>query len=331
MVGSHAQNNQSSAAKFDSSYIESFREYVVARFQLGRKTAGMNFVNQDAGYRLRYLPNKSINLGIGLTYKFATVKMSKGIYQPNSAKGETKDFDFQFHRYGRKYVMDFIVQVYKGFYLGDQRFAPQGWEYYVRPDLSVNAVGGSFQHVFNHRRFSYRAAFQQTELQKKSAGSFFIGIELFMGRFKGDSTIVPSTLRDDTERNEGISKMRFVEIGPNVGYAYTWVYHKFFITTGASISLNAGINRFFDANGAETYIGLSPNTVLRASAGYSVKQWGFNLLFLSTALHLPDFKANSIVLNTGMVRANFVYRIQPSRKAAKYLKVIDDVDDKLHD
>jgi Domain of unknown function (DUF4421) len=325
----YTQASEEDKAKIDSTYIESFRGYLVGRIQLGRKTAGMNFNNNDDGYRLRYLPNKSINLGVGVTYKFATIKISTGIYQPNNTKGDTKDFDFQFHRYGRKYVMDFVAQFYKGFYLGDHRFAQPDQEYYVRPDVSVNAIGGSFQHVFNHRRFSYRAAFQQTEIQKKSAGSFFVGLELFMGRFMGDSTIVPSKLRESLSGDHSIRKMKFIEIGPNVGYAYTWVYRKFFVTTGASVSLNAGVNRFFDANGVNTFVGLSPNTVLRASTGYSVKQWGVNVLFLSTALHLPDFRANSVVVNTGMVRFNFVYRIAPSKKVQKYLKVVDKIDEKL--
>jgi hypothetical protein len=300
------------------------------RLLFNRKTTGMNFRNSNEGYSLRYVPNKTFNVGLGMTYKFITLKVSVGLLQPKDSRGETRDLDVQFHSYGRRFTTDVLVQFYKGFYLPDQQYASSGQEFYVRPDLAVSALGGSFQYVFNHRRFSYRAAFQQTEWQKKSAGTFLVGLELFMGRFKADSTIVPPQLRHD-DHTESISKMLFVELGPNAGYAYTWVYKKFFITGSAAVSLNVGINRFFDAAGTSTFTGISPNTVIRLSSGYNVKHWGINALYLSTALRLPEFESRSVIVNTGTIRVNLIYRIYPNKKTRKYLKVIDKVDEKLRD
>jgi hypothetical protein len=317
-------------AQYDSLYIESYKGYLMGRLLINRKTTGMRFYHQRDGYTLRYQPNKTFNAGLGITYKFVTLKVSTGIHQPIDTRGRTRDLDVQFHSYGRKYTIDFLAQFYKGFYLPDQRFALAGKDYYVRPDLAVSALGTSFQYVLNHRKFSYRAAFQQTEWQKKSAGTFLVGLELFMGRFRGDSTIVPAELQ---ERNsaESLRKMRFLELGPNAGYSYTWVYKKFFINAGAALSLNVGVNRFIDASGGQTYVGLSPNTVVRVSMGYNVRQWGVNLLYLSTALHIPDFESRSVVVNTGTLRFNLVYRIVPAKKVKRYLKLIDKVDERLHD
>jgi hypothetical protein len=316
-------------AQYDSAYVESYRGYLMPRILLHRKTTGINYHNDEKGYSLRYQPNKTLNLGLGITYKFITLKASVGILEPHPQRGDTRDFDFQFHSYGRRFMTDLLLQLYKGFYLPDRRFGGGVDEFYVRPDLAVSALGGSLQYIFNHRRFSYRAAFQQTEWQKKSAGTILIGVELFLGRFRADSTIVPSALEDD--KAEGLHKMRFIEFGPNAGYTYTWVYKKFFITTGATLSINAGLNRFYDGSGGTTFTGISPNTVIRISSGYSVKHWGINILYLSTGLRIPEFERKSIVVNTGTIRLNLIYRIYPDKKVKKLLRPIDKAEERLKD
>jgi hypothetical protein len=299
------------------------------RVLISRKSTGMSYHNTERGYSLRYQPNKRFNIGGGFTYKFVTLKASVGILQPHKTRGETRDLDVQVHSYGRKFMTDILLQFYKGFYLPDRRFGTPANEYYVRPDLAVSAIGSSFQYIFNHRKFSYRAAFQQTEWQKRSAGTLLLGLELFMGRFRADSTIVPSELQ--VEPSEGLRKMRFIEFGPNAGYAYTWVHKKFFITTGASLGLSAGLNRYIEGSSGTTFTGFSPNTILRFSSGYSVKRWGINVLYLSTALRIPEFESKSVVVNAGTIRLNFIYRISPDKQVRKLLRPIDKVDDFLRE
>jgi hypothetical protein len=276
------------------------------------------------------MPNKAFNLGLGATYKFATLNLSFGFLQPNKDRGETRSLDVQVHSYGRKMAIDFFAQFYNGFYIPDGRFAPASESFYVRPDLAVNLLGGSFQYIFNNTKFSYRAAFQQTEWQKKSAGSFLAGVELYIGRFRGDSTIIPSELRE-TANPETIRKFRFIEFGPNVGYAYTWVYKKFFVTGGAAISLNAGINRYYDQEGGETFVGFSPNSLVRVSTGYNVRNWSINLFYVTAGLHLPKQEEKNVVVNSGNIRMNFVYRIYPTKKVKRALRGIDKVDKKMKD
>lgn len=314
-------------SQYDSTYVESYRGYLMPRILLSRKTAGINYRNESGGYSLRYLPNKTFNLGAGITYKFVSLKLSVGVLEPHQRRGNTRDLSLQLHRYGAKFVTDIMAQFYKGFYLPDRRFGTPDQEFYVRPDLAVSAVGGSFQYIFNYRRFSYRAVFQQTELQKKSAGTFLAGIEIFMGRFRADSTIVPFPLQ--MEERDGTRKMRFIEFGPNAGYSYTWVYKKMFINVGASIGLNAGINKIYDGSGGDSFTGLSPNTVIKISSGYNVKHWGINILYHSTALRLPEFERKSIILNAGTIRTNLIYRIYPDKKVRKALRPIDKMDKKL--
>lgn len=313
-------------AQFDSSYIESYSGKLVGRFLVNRKYTTMNITSSSRNYSLRYRPNKTFSAGLGASYRFATLNLTFGILQPQENRGRTRDFDLQIHKYGRKFTTDLLLQMYKGFYLSDRSFSLPDEDFYVRPDLSVNAIGGTFQYIVNHRKFSYRAVFQQTEFQKRSAGSFLLGFELYVGRFKGDSSLIPRKAIVDAPSEE-INKMRFLEFGPNGGYAYTWVYKNLFLMASASVSLNASINQVSNEKGSQNFVGVSPNTFFRVSTGYNKPKWGVNLIMITTGLHFPVFEDRTFNVNSGRYRMNFIYRFSPSRKTKRYLKVIDDVDD----
>lgn len=317
----------SCVAQYDSSYIGSYDGMLIGRFLVSRKYTQMTILNKDKDYRVRYSPNKTFSVGLGASYRFATVNLAVGVLKPNLTRGETRDLDLQLNNYGRRFVIDFILQLYKGFYLPDKSMAPAGDEFYIRPDLYVSSIGGSFQYVLNNEKFSYRAVFQQTEVQKRSAGSFLLGLEAYVGRIKGDSSIVPSAFR--SPETSAVDKMRYLEFGPNGGYAYTWVLGRFFLTGSVSASLNATIKQFFDGGSVSTNMGVSPNTFLRGAAGYNTDRWSINFFVISTGFHFPRFEERTVNVNSGRFRMNVVYRFKPNRRTKEVLKVIDDVDEKL--
>lgn len=313
-------------AQYDSTYIASYEGYLTGRFLANRKYTTMNIENSVRDYSLRYRPNKTFSAGLGASYRFATLNLTVGILRPQENRGKTRDIDLQLHNYGRKFTADLLIQTYKGFYLADRSFSLPGNDYYVRPDLAVNAFGGTFQYVFNHRKFSYRAVFQQTEIQKKSAGSFLGGIEFYIGRFKGDSSLIPSSAVIDGPP-EVIDKMRFFEAGPNGGYAYTWVNKNLFLMASASVSLNVSVNRFFIDDGSRSNVGVSPNTFFRVATGYNKRKWSVSMIMITTGLRFPAFEDRTFNMNSGRYQLNLIYRFEPSKKTRKYLKIIDDVDE----
>jgi hypothetical protein len=313
--------------QYDSTYIGGYDGFLIGRFLVNRKYTSINVRNDVGDYSVRYRPNKTFSVGLGATYKFLTLNLGVGIIQPDQQKGHTRNIDLQMHKYGRKFVTDLVLQLYKGFYIPQGRFASGSAEYYLRPDIRVNTIGLVHQYIFNHQKFSYRSAFQQSEVQKKSVGSLTAGVELFMGNFQGDSAVFPAELR--LVSPESLHRMKFIEIGPNAGYIYTWVYKKYFFTAGGSVSFNIGLNKIYEEDREKKYTALSANSVIRLSTGYNAGKWGFNVLFISRALHLPDFENRSILFNAGNIRMNLVYRFWPSRQTKKLLRGIDKVDKKL--
>jgi hypothetical protein len=325
--------SQTETDKPDTTYYQSYHNKITGRFYFSRKFTTLIIRNADKDYELRYRPTSTLNMGVGATYKFATVNLAYGFgfLNPERGRGKTRYLDLQFHSYGRKVTIDLLGSFYKGFYLAPKGKAmPNDTEYYVRPDLKINAGGATVQYIFNHKKFSYRAAFLQNEWQKRSAGSWLAGLDIYAGSIQTDSTIIPTSIDAETAA-QGLNEMRFFEVGPSLGYAYTFVYKKhYFITGTGSVSLSTGFNKFMDNEGKTRATGITPNTLFKIFGGYNSATWAVCLLYISNVQSLARHNdERAIRMNTGNVRLNLVYRFQPSRKAKKVLKVVDDVEDEL--
>lgn len=315
-------------AQHDSTYYVSYDHMITGRFYFSQKYTTFTFANIDNGVTLDYKPNTTLNMGIGATYKWATLNIAYGFgfLNPDTDKGKTQYLDLQFHGYGRKLVMEGVAQFYTGFYLDNEKLTNALGRYYVRPDLRVYEIGLSAQYIFNHRRFTYRASFFQSEWQRRSAGTFLLGAEAYAGRAKADSTLVPKRV-NQTSAETKIQQMGFMEFGPNIGYAYTLVIRKhFFITGSATASYTYGINTVRNINGHNTSTGFGPNTQMKIFAGYNSAIWALSLTYVNSKVVTDSKKANrSTEIDTGNFRFNIVYRFQPGEKAKKYLKLIDRV------
>jgi hypothetical protein len=265
-------------------------------------------------------------MGVGATYKWATLNLAYGFgfLNPERGRGKTKYLDLQFHSYGRRFITDVFGQFYRGFFMTRNSTNNPGPEYYLRPDLHVNHIGTSIQYILNHKKFSYRASFLQNEWQKKSAGTFIFGVEVYGGKVDADSTIIPTVVSND-EADRNIKVIRFFEFGPNAGYAYTWIIKKhFFLTGSASISLDYGETTISDRDGNQKATGVSPNTFLRFFGGYNSNKWALSLTYVINGVSLAtESIERQIILNTGNFRLNYVYRFAPSKKAKRYLNVMD--------
>lgn len=317
---------QAQDAAQDTSYYQTFPEHLNGRFYFSKKYTGLKLVDKDKDKKYLYMPNTTLNMGIGATYKNLTLNLAYGFgfLNPEIGKGETKYLDAQAHIYPRKMVIDLFLQLYKGFYLIDGLGAAAGENYLTRPDMKIQKIGASVQYVFNHGKFSYRAAFLQNEWQKKSAGTFLLGAEMYGGLAHEESNLIPDALIDDPSRN--FKTIRFFELGPNVGYAYTLVIKKhFFVTASAAANLGVGYSTQHGENGRHTQWGINPNYFLRGFAGYNSEKWSLNANYVHNNVQLAENGGFSNAMMTGNYRLNFIYRFLPGPKLKKRLGVIDRV------
>ncbi len=307
----------------DTTYYRSYKGTIIGRLFFSRNYLQLKLDPPDDLPRMGYHANNPLNIGIGMTYRSFSFSVSHGLnfLQSNTTKGTTHSTDLQLHLYKRKWTIDALAEFYKGFYLNPHGLAsPDGQSYYIRPDMGVQLVGASIYRVLNDQRFSYGAGLSQNAWQQKSAGSFLIGGEAFYVSANADSALAPHAV-DSLYNQENIHKLHIFEIGPGIGYAYTFVYNRHYFLLG---SLNANINlrysREIGNSLRDDKVGLSPNFIFRLATGYNSNKWGIGLLWIASNIS-TDGKSSGYTykLNTGAYRLIYARRFAINHKMKKIL------------
>ncbi|WP_194777185.1 DUF4421 domain-containing protein [Pararhodonellum marinum] len=297
-------------------YFITYPKLLGSRLYMSRKYTALEMEDKIGGEKALFWPNTTHNLGIGATYDFFTLNLAYGFGFMNRdiGLGNTRYLDLQAHIYPKKYVIDLFAQFYRGYHLlPSRKFAPEGSEFFLRPDIRVIKLGASFQFLSNPEQFSYRAAFQQNERQIKSAGTFLYGMEWYAGSVRGDSTLLPS--RDLTGAEREFQYINFFEIGPSGGAAYTLVFKKyFFITVSASANLSVGYTALDGDALRNSSWRFNPNFFGRAFVGYNNDKWSINANIVHNNIRLAENSGFQNSLMTGNYRINFIYRFDPGPK-----------------
>jgi hypothetical protein len=284
----------------DSGYIEDHTKDITFRVFGSRKYNFYDIVDHRRDQDVFYRPNTPFNLGFGVNYKFLGINLAFNLPFINKEDkyGKTRGLDLQSHFYARKLVIDFYGQFYKGYYLAKSKgllngITPDNTKLPVRPDIHNLTLGLGIQYVFNDSKFSYRAAYLQNDYQKKSAGSFLIGAELFGVRMKGDSSLVPRNLaKNGFFDSQRFNRTGIVSLAASAGYAYTFVYKKHFFLTFSltgSIGTNYSSLSLVPAGGRIGKFGLQLNNTERISLGYNSKLYfaGIHYMNFTTRSNSP--------------------------------------------
>lgn len=318
-----AQNRTST----DDDYYTTFEEQITTRLYLAKKYTSLIMKAAPEIQSLRYRPNSLTTMGISGSYKALSLSFGTGFgfLNPNKEeKGKTRSFDFGSHIYTRNWVTDIYAQFYKGYYLSIGGLAGTADKnYYKRPDIKVSLLGTSVYRLLNGERFSYRAGFLQNEWQKQSAGSVLIGAEIYYGTMKGDSALVPSHINSYYPQ-QGIHRVRLIELGPGAGYAYTAVWNEnLFLTGSATINADISMVKEVSATGSANRTSISPNATLRAVAGYNSEEWAATISWLHNATNAKGRSSNyEYGIKTGEFKITLAKRFTPGNKLKNRLDPI---------
>jgi hypothetical protein len=308
----------------DTTYYRSYKGSIITRVFFSRNYNQFKLEPPANQPRISYHANTTLNIGVGLTYRFVSLSISKGLnfLRSDKEKGNTNSFDLQTHVYAKKWTIDALAEFYKGYYLNPPGLAaPDGQRYYKRPDMGTQTVGISANRVLNDKRFSYGAGLAQNASQEKSAGSFLLGAEAFYTAINGDSALVPYKA-DSVYNKENIHKIHLFEMGPGIGYAYTLVLKKHYFLLGSfNENLNFRISREI-GNGVNSYkINFSPATILRLGAGYNSHKSGLSVSwFDSSASAEGKTSGYRYAMRTGSYRVVYVRRIAINHKMKTILE-----------
>lgn len=101
--------------------------------------------------------------------------------------------------------------------------------------LKAYSTMANVYYVFNHKHFSYPAAYAQSTVQRISAGSFILGLRYEYHKLRFDHTRLPYALQFDEQGADRllpamkIDKIKYYNAALSFGYAYNWVFAKNFL------------------------------------------------------------------------------------------------------
>ena len=155
-------------------------------------------------------------ISIGASYRGLSASFA---INPAKMSGAYKDYEFNFNYYSSSISLDFSYQRSESL-KGDVYRDDRGVQTLETGDLTMKAINLAGYYAFNHRRFSFPAAFTQSYIQRRSAGSWLAGIS-YQGGIIETSDELKARKPDAPEITIDVG-----HIGIGGGYGYNWVPSK---------------------------------------------------------------------------------------------------------
>ena len=206
--------------RFDSVMTEKYRKgdidtaYIVrprtkwtvkARFNLSGATIESEGIEDGQHFKSEMTADYKSTLSMGISYLGISLNTA---LNPAKLLGKYNDYELNINSYGNRFGWDFIFQNAHNFTGWHDH---EGMERIELPAdmLSVKTLNLNAYYAFNGRRFSYPAAFSQSYIQRRSAGSFLLAA----------SGMGQQAKLDWNQKME----LKMTNIGMGAGYGYNYV------------------------------------------------------------------------------------------------------------
>ena len=232
----------------DTNYIEPQRYNFTTMLQ-NTNTYEVYRIASDKEQSITFAPEANIRIGpyFGWRWIFLgyTVDITHLLQKSNDKRRQEYDLslyssmlgiDIYYRRTGNDYK---IRQLYLGEGVNTDPIRGTGYD-----GLTSSIRGFNLYYIFNHRRFSYPAAFSQSTIQRRSAGSPLLGIgytrHTLEVNWKELSDLVSCRLGNHVKVDSTLmfDKIKYTDISVSGGYAYNWVFaHNWLLASSLSVAL----------------------------------------------------------------------------------------------
>jgi len=317
-ICSEAQDSLSSKKNYiNTNYIEKYKNIPAVYLSEYNKYNNFSIIDVDSGLKLKYKPNVALSFGPGFGYKwfgidlslFSVGKKSDSIY------GKTTKFDIQTHFYLKRFLADFVLQSYRGFYNDSLKLKDTTkiilQHTTIRPDINFQSIGGTIMYFTNYKKFSFKSTFSQTEFQKKSAGTWAFGLNFHYVYVWADSCLINQSYKPFFDSTVYYKSFYTRNLGIIGGYFQTFTLHRWFTT----LSMLVGFN-----NKKQLYT-LEDNVVMRDTVNLSARlEFRVGLGYNSNRVYFGiNFVGDSYIFSKtsqeyGVIRLYLGYRFYSKNK-----------------
>lgn len=231
----------------DTSYIEA-QHYNFALMMQNTNTYELYNIGSRDGQIISFAPKPTYRLGPYFGWRWFFLGYTFDVSHISNEHNK-KEFDVSLYSnlmgvdlYYRKTGNDYKIR----------SFQPNGDSREIRnlnipfSGLNVGIVGADLYYIFNHKKFSYPAAFSQSTVQRKSCGTALAGFGYTRHSINLDSKQLENTLNEHLSEF-GTSKLdsgllfdnvKYSNISASGGYAYNWVFaHNWLLSTSVMLAL----------------------------------------------------------------------------------------------
>ena len=253
--------------------------------------------------------NNKMTVSFAVSYQGLSVAMA---LNPMKLFGSYQDYELNVNFYSARFSLDASYQrasshsgdLQRSWAEGNGAEAGTDIFHLERGDAEMRVVNVAAYYAFNYRHFSYPAAFTQSYIQRRSAGSWLTGLA-FQGGTIGTGKEAPADMPD--------MQIKVAQLGVGVGYGYNlvvkdkWLFHLSALPT--TVVLNSGHLTVNGERRAAQPIRLNVILNERFSVVYNFSPRYFTSL--TGVMSNSIFDDNSLVINQNKwrVRAAFGIRL----------------------
>jgi hypothetical protein len=201
-------------SKYDSCYVVRPQSKLTLKVRMNM--TGNSFYSR--GTINGFWSEADLSTGHNTTFSVAAVYCGIGLgvaVNPSKWKGIYNDYEFNLNFYGRCLSLDLSYQRSKS--LSGDFHSDWGDQRLEKDDTKLKMLNVAVYYAFNNRRFSYPAAFTQSYIQRRSAGSWLAGIS-----YQGGSITTTEELKQRVPEASEVT-IEFGHLGIGGGYGYNWV------------------------------------------------------------------------------------------------------------
>lgn len=198
-------------AKYDTLYISKPRQRWTIKFRGNVSGASLHSTGKNNGtdFSTKLDAEMKATLGASVSYRGLTMGFA---LNPGKLAGRNKDLEFNLNSYSNRMGVELV-------YLDANTFKGETQHGSDKMDINAGEVRqkmltASAYYAFNHRRFSFPAAFTQSQLQLHSCGTWMAGASLIAGKMSSRRGIVGFDTAAD---------MSLFHLAIGFGYAHNFV------------------------------------------------------------------------------------------------------------
>ena len=296
--------------KFENEYIEPQHYEFTVMGQVTRTFE--NFVIASNGQSVKLAPDGQTKVGpyfgwrwffFGYTFDIKNIGFSQN--------GLRKEFDLSI--YSSQIGVDlFYRRTGSDYKVRDVKLGP-GIDSRIFEDMpfsgvNVGITGASLYYIFNHKHFSYPAAFSQSTCQKISCGSWLAGIGYLQNTLELDHEKLEKSLNEwmkerkiVVELDSGMmfNEIKYSDFMLSGGYAYNWVFAKnwlFCASAQLALAYKTSLGSTADEKKGFDFSKVNLDGIGRIGLVYNNTRWyaGLSTIIRTNNYHTSRFTANNI-------------------------------------